>query len=168
MSILLVVILALMLFAVWYLSFTASRLDRLHHRVETSWGNLDAALRTRSALALEVARSNFVDPATSLLLLAAAHVAVIANQAERSEAEEELSRLLLSLIEEGALSSDAQIFRELSQARERLRIAIALHLEASTNSGATGATNCENFPTCRQSAITGALSVRRDTGVRSK
>jgi hypothetical protein len=64
------------------------------------------------------------------LLLAAAHVAVIANQAERSEAEEELSRLLLSLIEEGALSSDAQIFRELSQARERLRIAIALHLEA--------------------------------------
>ena len=130
MSILLVVILALMLFAVWYLSFTASRLDRLHHRVETSWGNLDAALRTRSALALEVARSNFVDPATSLLLLAAAHVAVIANQAERSEAEEELSRLLLSLIEEGALSSDAQIFRELSQARERLRIAIALHLEA--------------------------------------
>jgi hypothetical protein len=130
MSILLVVILALMLFAVWYLSFTASRLDRLHHRVETSWGNLDAALRTRSALALEVARSNLVDPATSLLLLAAAHVAVIANQAERSEAEEELSRLLLSLIEEGALSSDAQIFRELSQARERLRIAIALHLEA--------------------------------------
>ena len=119
MSILLVVILALMLFAVWYLSFTASRLDRLHHRVETSWGNLDAALRTRSALALEVARSNFVDPATSLLLLAAAHVAVIANQAERSEAEEELSRLLLSLIEEGALSSDAQIFRELSQARDR-------------------------------------------------
>ena len=130
MSILLVVIIALMLFAVWYLSFTASRLDRLHHRVETSWGNLDAALRTRSALALEVARSNLVDPATSLLLLAAAHVAVIANQAERSEAEEELSRLLLSLIEEGALSSDAQIFRELSQARERLRIAIALHLEA--------------------------------------
>jgi len=130
MSILLVVILALMLFAVWYLSFTASRLDRLHHRVETSWGNLDAALRTRCALALEVARSNLVDPATSLLLLAAAHVAVIANQAERSEAEEELSRLLLSLIEEGALSSDAQIFRELSQARERLRIAIALHLEA--------------------------------------
>jgi hypothetical protein len=130
MSILLLVILALMLFAVWYLSFTASRLDRLHRRVETSWGNLDAALRTRSALALEVARSNLVDPATSLLLLAAAHVAVIANQAERSEAEEELSRLLLSLIEEGALSSDAQIFRELSQARERLRIAIALHLEA--------------------------------------
>lgn len=130
MSILPVAILVLMLFVVWYLSFTATRLDRLHHRVDTSWANLDAALRTRSALALEVARSNLIDPATSLLLLAAAHVAVIANQAERSEAEEELSRLLLSLLEEDALSSEDEIFQELSLARERLRIAIALHLEA--------------------------------------
>ena len=121
-----------MLLAVWYLSFTATRLDRLHHRVETSWANLDAALRTRSALALEVARSHLIDPATSLLLLAAAHVAVIANQSERSEAEEELSRLLLSLLEEDALSSEDEIFQELSQARERLRISIALHLEAVT------------------------------------
>lgn len=130
MSILPVAILVLMLLVVWYLSFTATRLDRLHHRVDVSWANLDAALRTRSALALEVARSNLTDPATSLLLLAAAHVAVIANQAERSEAEEELSRLLLSLLEEGALSSEDEIFHELSQARERLRIAIALHVEA--------------------------------------
>lgn len=130
MSILPVAILVLMLLIVWYLSFTATRLDRLHHRVDVSWANLDAALRTRSALALEVARSNLTDPATSLLLLAAAHVAVIANQAERSEAEEELSRLLLSLLEEGALSSEDEIFHELSQARERLRIAIALHVEA--------------------------------------
>lgn len=130
MSILPVAILVLMLLIVWYLSFTATRLDRLHHRVDVSWANLDAALRTRSALALEVARSNLTDPATSLLLLAAAHVAVIANQAERLEAEEELSRLLLSLLEEGALSSEDEIFHELSQARERLRIAIALHVEA--------------------------------------
>ncbi len=130
MSILPVAILVLMLLVVWYLSFTATRLDRLHHRVDVSWANLDAALRTRSALALEVARSNLTDPATSLLLLAAAHVAVIANQAERLEAEEELSRLLLSLLEEGALSSEDEIFHELSQARERLRIAIALHVEA--------------------------------------
>lgn len=119
-----------MFIAVWYLSFTATRLDRLHHRVETSWANLDAALKTRSALALEIARSNLVDPATSMLLLAAAHVAVIAEQAERADAEEELSRLLLSLLEEEALESDDEIFRELSLARERLRIAIALHLEA--------------------------------------
>lgn len=132
MSALLFGILVFMLIAVWYLSFTATRLDRLHHRVETSWANLDAALKTRSALALEIARSNLVDPATSMLLLAAAHVAVVANQAERADAEEELSQLLLSLLEEHALESEAEVFQELSLARERLRIAIALHLEAVT------------------------------------
>ncbi len=125
-----------MLFVVWYLSFTATRLDRLHHRVETSWANLDAALRTRSALALEVARSNLLDPATAMLLLAAAHVAVIANQSERADAEEELSQLLLSLLEEDALDSEGEIFQELSQAREKLRLAIAIHLEAVTRTQA--------------------------------
>lgn len=132
MSLLLLAILIAMLLAVWYLSFTATRLDRLHHRVETSWANLDAALKTRSALALEIARSNLVDPATSMLLLAAAHVAVVSEQAERAEAEEELSRLLLSLLEQEVLDAEAEIFHELSAARERLRIAIALHLEAVT------------------------------------
>lgn len=130
MSLILFAILILMLAIVWYLSFTATRLDRLHHRVETSWANLDAALKTRSALALEIARSNFVDPATSLLLIAAAHNAVVAEQSERADAEEELSRLLLSLMEESALDVNDDFFKELSTARERLRIAIALHLEA--------------------------------------
>ncbi|MFM8254292.1 MAG: hypothetical protein ACKN9O_03590 [Actinomycetota bacterium] len=130
MSALLFILLIVMLVMVWYLSFTATRLDRLHHRVETSWGNLDAALKTRSALALEIARSNLIDPATSMLLLAAAHVAVVADQSERADAEEELSQLLLSLLEEQALESDGEIFRELNSARDRLRIAIALHLEA--------------------------------------
>ena len=125
-----------MLFVVWYLSFTATRLDRLHHRVETSWANLDAALRTRSALALEVARSNLLDPATSMLLLAAAHIAVIANQSERADAEEELSQLLLSLLEEDALDSEGEIFQELSQARDKLRLAIAIHVEAVTRTQA--------------------------------
>ena len=130
MSAFLFILLAMMLMAVWYLSFTATRLDRLHHRVETSWANLDAALKTRSALALEIARSNLVDPATSMLLLAAAHVAVVADQAERADAEEELSRLLLSLLEKKALDSEEEIFHQLNSARDRLRIAIALHLES--------------------------------------
>ncbi len=39
-------ILALLVLIIgWYLSFTATRLDRLHHRVETSWANLDALLQ---------------------------------------------------------------------------------------------------------------------------
>jgi hypothetical protein len=31
----------IVIFAIWYLSYSATRLDRLHNRVETSWANLD-------------------------------------------------------------------------------------------------------------------------------
>jgi hypothetical protein len=57
------------IFALWYLSYSATRLDRLHHRVETSWANLDGLLQRRAAVALEIARSDIADPASSLLLL---------------------------------------------------------------------------------------------------
>ena len=59
----LLVILAVMVSA-WYLSFTATRLDRLHHRVETSWANLDVLLQKRAAVALEIAHSDIADPAS--------------------------------------------------------------------------------------------------------
>ena len=57
--------------ALWYLSYSATRLDRLHHRVETSWANLDGLLQRRAAVALEIAKSELADPASSLLLTAA-------------------------------------------------------------------------------------------------
>ena len=38
----------------WYLSFLATRLDRLHGRVETSWANLDGLLQRRAAIAIEI------------------------------------------------------------------------------------------------------------------
>ena len=47
----------------WYLSFSAGRLDRLHHRVETSWATLDSLLQRRAAIALEVAtRKSSMEP----------------------------------------------------------------------------------------------------------
>ena len=67
-----------LLFA-WYLSFSATRLDRLHNRVETSWANLDGLLQRRAAIALEIAHSEIADPASALLLTAAAHQARDAN-----------------------------------------------------------------------------------------
>ena len=48
----------LLLLAIWYLSFSATRLDRLHHRVETSWANLDVLQQKRAANALEIAHSD--------------------------------------------------------------------------------------------------------------
>ena len=72
-----ITLIVLLLFFAWYLSFSASRLDRLHHRVETSWANLDAALQRRAAVALEIARLPEVDPATNLMLTSSAYAAQI-------------------------------------------------------------------------------------------
>ena len=64
----------------FYVSWRASRLDRLHTRVETARAALDAALVRRSAVVLEFASSGLLDPATSLLLAGAAHDARAAGQ----------------------------------------------------------------------------------------
>ncbi|PPK95957.1 hypothetical protein CLV92_10556 [Kineococcus xinjiangensis] len=56
----------------WYLTATAARLDRLHHRVETSRASLDAELARRASAAVELATSGLLDPATALLLADAA------------------------------------------------------------------------------------------------
>ena len=84
---------ALVLF-LWYLSFTATRLDRLHHRVETSWAALDSLLQRRAAVALEIAHSSFADPGLALILNQAAHQAREAEISGRSEAESGLTGAL--------------------------------------------------------------------------
>ena len=55
-----------------YLRGLAGRLDRLHLRVEAAQVALDAQLLRRATLVAELARSGWLDPATSLLLADAA------------------------------------------------------------------------------------------------
>lgn len=118
---------------IWYLTFSANRLDRLHHRAETSWANLDAILQRRAALAIDIAHLPAIDPATNLLLTAAAHQARDADIQERSEAESGLTGALLLLrTEDEVVNTYPEIFDELDALTERLRIAIALHVEAVT------------------------------------
>jgi len=59
----------------WYLTFSATRLDRLHARVEGARSALDAQLVRRASVTLQLAASGRLDPATSLLLADAAHEA---------------------------------------------------------------------------------------------
>src|ERR1700683_1434290 len=54
-------------------SWRAGRLDRLHARLDARRAALDVALVRRSSVALELASSGLLDPATSLLLASAAH-----------------------------------------------------------------------------------------------
>lgn len=121
----------LLLLTIWYLTFSANRLDRLHHRAETSWANLDAILQRRAALALDISYAGVLDPATSLLLTSAAHQAREAEIAHRNEAESGLTQALIILQQETDLkNSFPELFRELEELTERLRIAIALHVES--------------------------------------
>jgi hypothetical protein len=127
-------IIAILVFA-WYLTFLATRLDRLHHRVETSWANLDALLQRRAAIAIEIARSEISDPASSLLLTFAAHQARDASVKDRSQAESGLSGALGILLEI-AETVDEKIAKglleELRLLNEKITVAIALHVESVT------------------------------------
>ncbi|GLW67022.1 membrane protein [Actinomadura rubrobrunea] len=83
-----------------YVSWRATRLDRLHVRVETARAALDAALVRRAAVALELAASRLLDPATSLLLATAAHQARTADAESREFAESDLSRALRAVADQ--------------------------------------------------------------------
>jgi len=128
-----VTILFILLLAGWYLSFLASRLDVLHHRVETSWAHLDALLQRRAALALEIAHSKSVDAATSLVLTAAAYQAREANIVERSDAEIALSQSLrLILADEITAQSgiETDLIDSLNALSEKISVGITIHTEA--------------------------------------
>ena len=126
-------ILIFFLVFLWYLSFLATRLDRLHHRVETSWANLDGLLQRRAAIALEIAHSEIADPASSLLLTAASYQAREATMEYRSQAESGLSGALGLLLADGqsnARAPEEALLTELSALTNKIRVAIALHVDA--------------------------------------
>ncbi len=126
------VALIILLFA-WYLSFSASRLDRLHHRVETSWEHLDALLQRRAALALEISHQTDLDPATYMILLQSAYVSREEAIIERNDAERSLSESF-KFLRESALSGEVLIsvplLEELTVLTEKITLAVAIHLEA--------------------------------------
>lgn len=128
----LVILFIVALFA-WYLSFLAARLDRLHHRVETSWANLDSLLQRRAGIAIEIARSEIADPASSLLLTFAAHQAREASVKDRSQAETSLSGALGILLETSTAVqtlAEQDLLRELTELNDKIKVATALHVES--------------------------------------
>jgi len=130
--VLITALLALVLFA-WYLSFSAGRLDRLHHRVETSWEHLDALLQRRAALALEISHQSELDPATQYLLVQSAYVSREESIAERSDAEKSLAHSLAFLKDAatgGEFDIPVSLLSELTSISEKIAIATQIHLEA--------------------------------------
>jgi hypothetical protein len=98
-TIVVLAVLILVLFGFW-VSWRASRLDRLHNRVEAARTALDLALVRRSSASSELASSGMIDPATSLLLADAVRRARQADSAERDLAESDLTRALRATLGE--------------------------------------------------------------------
>jgi len=91
-----VIVVAAALLAGVYVSWRAGRIDRLHARVEMARTALDVTLLRRSSVALELATSGLLDPATSLLLAGAVHATRPGqdNNRPRDLAESDLTRAL--------------------------------------------------------------------------
>jgi hypothetical protein len=140
----------------WYLSFSAARLDRLHHRVEATRAALDSQLVRRATAAGELAASGLLDPATSLLLAGASAEAIAAGETgadpaqlldvragleardiRREAAESDLSRALRAALDDPeqrrALRADplgADLLRTLDGACHRALLARRFHNDA--------------------------------------
>lgn len=112
----------------WYLTFVATRLDRLHARLEGASSALDAQLVRRASVALQIAVTGRLDPASGLLLADAAHAAREVDAADREQAESDLSKALLAAFDSpGATdaftdASGRELLHELSASCLRVQL----------------------------------------------
>ena len=123
----------------WYLTFSATRLDRLHARVEGARSALDAQLVRRASVTLQLAASGRLDPATSLLLADAAHEAREADadgtaEGTREQAESDLTGALRAAFADPAVVEELRadplgrdLLRELAAAGLRVQLARRFH-----------------------------------------
>jgi hypothetical protein len=125
-----VVLLVLGLWLYW----TAHRLDEMHRRIDVARGALDAVLLRRSGAALELATSDTLDPARSLLLVDAAHHARAAEPEDLEAAESDLSETLRAVLadtgEVATLRSRpdlAPLLEELAAACRKVELARRFH-----------------------------------------
>lgn len=120
----------------WYLSWTAARLDRLHARVEGARSALDVQLQRRASATSQLATSGLLDPATSVLLVSAAHDAREAEPAEQERRESDLTGALAAAFAElgvADITGDVvgrELLGELASACRRAELARRFHNDA--------------------------------------
>jgi hypothetical protein len=120
---------------VLWLSWTANRLDRMHHRIDVARAVLDARLLHRSGTTMEVAGCDALDPATRLVLLDAAHGARQASPGDFEAAESALSETLRAAFDDAeqvrALrEADREVgplLRELADDARKVELARRIH-----------------------------------------
>lgn len=124
---------------VTWLTWTANRLDRMHHRIDVARASLDTQLLRRSGAALELATSGALDPARSLLLVDAAHEARAATE-DFEGAESDLSEALRAVLadeqELDSLRADPAVgplLDELAGACRKVELARRFHNDVVTS-----------------------------------
>jgi hypothetical protein len=139
-----IIVLAILALVLWsfYISWRASRLDRLHNRVEAARTALDLALVRRASAASDLASSGLVDPATSLLLADAVRRARLANPAERDLAESDLTRALRATLGEQRDSAELEDADGSPGAGDR----VPGHRDGTTATAATAGTAARQGP----------------------
>ena len=108
-------LIALLVLFVLYLSQTAARLDRLHHRVDTSRAAVQGQFLDRANEVLSLASSGRLDPASSVLLADAADTALA--EARASDADFTAARCLAESALTNALEaafSDADLVTQIA------------------------------------------------------
>lgn len=149
----------------WYLTFSASRIDRLHHRVEGARSALDAQLVRRAEAAIELATSGALDPAAALLVAGAAVDALEAGEGSldippsedaRETTESDLSHALQVALEPelvAGLREDPVVWPLLERLRatgHRVQLARRFH-----NDAVTDATRVRAKPIARWARLAG-------------
>jgi hypothetical protein len=127
----------LLLLAGFYLSWTAGRIDQLHHRIEVARAALDAQLVRRSAVAMELGTSGLLDPAAAVLIATAAREARSGPDDAREQAESDLSRALRAALDQPgqvdelrAEPGGPELVGELDAAAHRVVMARRFHNDA--------------------------------------
>ncbi|HJE57387.1 MAG TPA: hypothetical protein K8V84_02560 [Nocardiopsis listeri] len=129
MSTVAAILLALVLIG-FYLSWRATRLDRLHHRVETARAALDAALLRRAAAVLDLAASGHLPPETSAGLAESANRSRRADHDHRELAESALSVVLRETLDARTDLTTAPELQEVRVAARGVHLARVFHNDA--------------------------------------
>ncbi len=121
-----IVLVALLLFAALRLWITANRLDRLHVRTEAAWFALEGALARRIVATRAVAAAGGLDAERADQLRHLADVADRADRPHRADAENDLSRALSTM----PAVPEPDLAVELADASERVVLARRFYNDA--------------------------------------
>lgn len=167
-----VAVLVVVILLGWYLMFLASRLDRLHRRVEGARLVLDNQLFQRSTAALELAGSGAMDPASAMVLADAATDALGAIHARQdATVADPYQRTLLAAKDEDLERAESNLTRVLGAT-------VVARVQAAQNPASPGLTPdllmelsaaCQRVSMARKfhnDAVLAAQAVRRKRLVR--